>query len=53
VYGALFYQAVYTQTTSVSFWIVTGIVAVIIVSAVRNEVNEKMENKVQMIRSEK
>ena len=37
VYGALFYQAVYTQTTSVSFWIATGIVVVIIVSAVRNE----------------
>src|SRR5699024_5175312 len=31
VYGALFYQAVYTQTTSVSFWIATAIVAVIIV----------------------
>lgn len=53
VYGALFYQAVYTQTTSVSFWIATGIVVVIIVSAVRNEVNDRMENKVHMIGSEK
>lgn len=45
VYGALFYQVFYTKATSVSFWLATIFIIVIIVSAVSNEVRDKIEVK--------
>lgn len=53
VYGALFYQAVYTKVVSSSFWIATVIVAVIMIVATSNEVKSKTESTENMIHSEK
>ncbi|MEJ8777557.1 MIP/aquaporin family protein [Pseudogracilibacillus sp. ICA-222130] len=41
VYGALFYQSVFEGVTTPLFWIMTVIVAIVLIGALRNELNDK------------